>query len=155
MTEAFVYGVVTQSEDVGKLGFVRGCVGCIFAVTAPMLVKRYQTVNGMTEAFVYGVVTQSEDVGKLGFVHGCVGCIFAVTAPMLVKRYQTVGLFIANGLSMILRSAYLLVFAAGRKTFCLNHFFFWIRIFMFVFARNNLLFFQIPPYNFILFLKFT
>jgi phage baseplate assembly protein W len=112
-------------------------------------------LNGMTEAFVYGVVTQSEDVGKLGFVHGCVGCIFAVTAPMLVKRYQTVGLFIANGLSMILRSAYLLVFAAGRKTFCLNHFFFWIRIFMFVFARNNLLFFQIPPYNFSLFLKFT
>jgi oligosaccharide translocation protein RFT1 len=79
-------------------------------------------LNGMTEAFVYGVVTQSEDVGKLGFVHGCVGCIFAVTAPMLVKRYQTVGLVIANGLSMILRSTYSLVFAAGRKTFCLNHF---------------------------------
>lgn len=74
-------------------------------------------LNGMTEAFVYGVVTQSEDVGKLGFVHGCVGCIFAITAPALVKRYQTVGLVIANGISMILRSIYSLVFATGRKHF--------------------------------------
>lgn len=74
-------------------------------------------LNGMTEAFVYGVVTQSEDVGKLGLVHGCVGCIFAITAPALVKRYQTVGLVIANGTSMILRSIYSLVFATGRKHF--------------------------------------
>ena len=102
----------------------------------------------MTEAFVYGVVTQSEDVGKLGFVHGCVGCIFAVTAPMLVKRYQTVGLFIANGLSMILRSAYLLVFAAGRKTFCLNHFSFGFA-FLCLFLRAIIYcFFQKSPCNF-------
>jgi len=98
-------------------------------------------LNGMTEAFVYGV-----------FVHGCVGCIFAVTAPMLVKRYQTVGLVIANGLSMILRSTYSLVLAAGRKTFCLNHFSFGFA-FLCLFLRAIIYcFFQKSPCNFFFFL---
>lgn len=70
-------------------------------------------LNGMTEAFAYGVAQSGGEVGKLGLAHAVVGIIFAVTAPLLVGTHKTVGLVAANGLSMALRSAYSLYFAAG------------------------------------------
>jgi len=73
-------------------------------------------LNGMTEAFVYGVAQSGEDVAKLGLAHAAVGAIFAVTAPLLVRTHKTVGIVAANGLSMALRSAYALYFAAGYFT---------------------------------------
>ena len=46
MTEAFVYGVVDDSVDVGLLSIVHGVVGFVFYVLAPWLVLRQDNVNG-------------------------------------------------------------------------------------------------------------
>ena len=45
MTEAFVYGVAQSGVDVGKLGIIHATVGIFFAITAPLLVRSYQTVG--------------------------------------------------------------------------------------------------------------
>jgi oligosaccharide translocation protein RFT1 len=70
------------------------------------------SLNGMTEAFVYGVAESGFEVGSLAIAHGLVGFVFYVAAPLLVTHGGgTVGLIIANGLCMVLRSAYSLHFA--------------------------------------------
>ena len=69
-------------------------------------------MNGVTEAFVYGVARSGKDVGKIGIAHAVVGGIFALVAPTLVKKYGAVGLVTANCLSMALRAAYSIHYAA-------------------------------------------
>jgi oligosaccharide translocation protein RFT1 len=46
MTEAFVYGVVDDSVDVGLLSIMHGLIGFIFYVIAPWLVLRQHDING-------------------------------------------------------------------------------------------------------------
>lgn len=46
MTEAFVYGVVDDSMDIGLLSFVHGIVGLVFYIIAPLLVLKRDNVNG-------------------------------------------------------------------------------------------------------------
>ena len=69
-------------------------------------------LNGTTEAFVYGVAQSGGEVGQLSVAHAVVGGAFAVLAPILVNMYGTVGLVMANGICMTLRSLYSLSFAA-------------------------------------------
>jgi len=86
------------------------------ALSAFCIYTAFMALNGMTEAFVYGVAKSGFEVGSLAVVHGVIGLVFFVAAPLLVTHGTeyisgTVGLILANGLCMALRSAYSLYFA--------------------------------------------
>jgi oligosaccharide translocation protein RFT1 len=87
-------------------------VQAVEALSAFCIYTALMSLNGMTEAFVYGVAESGFEVGSLAIAHGLVGFVFYVAAPLLVTHGGgTVGLIIANGLCMVLRSAYSLHFA--------------------------------------------
>jgi len=87
-------------------------IKAVEALSAFCIYTAFMALNGMTEAFVYGVAESGVEVGSLAVAHGLVGFVFYVAAPLLVTRGGgTVGLIIANGLCMALRSVYSLYFA--------------------------------------------
>ena len=90
------------------------------ALSAFCIYTALMALNGMTEAFVYGVAQSGLEVGSLAVAHGIVGMVFYVVGPLLVVRGEdmglgvgsgTIGLVMANGLCMALRSIYSLHFA--------------------------------------------
>jgi len=89
------------------------------ALSAFCIYTALMALNGMTEAFVYGVAESGLEVGSLAVAHGLIGIVFYVTAPLLVYNGSdygiggTVGLVMANGLCMALRSIYSLHFASS------------------------------------------
>jgi oligosaccharide translocation protein RFT1 len=68
--------------------------------------------NGMTEAFVYGVANTALDIGRLSVAHTVSGVGFALLAPMAVTQYGTLGLVAANCLTMFIRTAFSVYYAA-------------------------------------------
>mmetsp|Transcript_12180 Transcript_12180/g.22824 ORF Transcript_12180/g.22824 Transcript_12180/m.22824 type:complete len:557 (+) Transcript_12180:105-1775(+) len=87
------------------------------ALSAFCIYTAIMALNGMTEAFVYGVAETGKEIGSLTVAHAVFGFVFYLIAPVLVvhgKRYGiggTVGLVIANGICMMLRSCFSLHFA--------------------------------------------
>jgi oligosaccharide translocation protein RFT1 len=77
----------------------------------------FMALNGITEAFVYGVAESGLEVGSLTAVHALIGLVFYAIAPFLVANGHlfgisgTVGLVVANGICMVLRSIFSLRFA--------------------------------------------
>ncbi len=74
MTEAFVYGVVDDSIDVGFLSIMHGSVGIVFYVLAPMLVLSQGDVNNVSD----------ETIG------GTVGLIFANEICMILRSLYSI-----------------------------------------------------------------
>jgi len=73
MTEAFVYGVVDDSIDVGLLSIMHGFVGFIFYILAPFLVMRQGETN-----------ISEETIG------GTVGLIFANEICMILRSLYSI-----------------------------------------------------------------
>lgn len=87
------------------------------ALSAFCIYTAIMALNGMTEAFVYGVAETGMEIGSLTVAHAIFGLVFYVVAPVLVvhgNRFGiggTLGLVIANGICMVLRSCFSLHFA--------------------------------------------
>jgi oligosaccharide translocation protein RFT1 len=87
------------------------------ALSAFCIYTAFMALNGMTEAFVYGVAETGIEIGSLTVAHAIFGFVFYAIAPILVIHGHkfgiggTVGLVIANGICMVLRSCFSLQFA--------------------------------------------